>query len=98
MHKLPEFWMNVFQLLAWCVAIVGGPWAIVRGLGESRENRKERELRRRWDQPKGGKEQADALSAKAWTAMTMLDWSSRRSFDSSGGQFVPIDDDTMRKA
>jgi hypothetical protein len=98
MHKLPEFWMNVFQLLAWCAAIAGGLWAIVRGLGESRENRKERELRRRWDQAKVGKELVDELIATAWNAMTMLDWSGGRSFDIGGGQLVSIDDDTMRKA
>jgi hypothetical protein len=98
MNKPPDFWKDMFQMAAWGVAIATGLWAIIRGLNESRENRHERELRRRWDQAKVGKELTDELIEKAWDAMEMLDWAGGRSFDIGGGVMVAVNDEMLRKA
>jgi hypothetical protein len=82
---------TLISLIATLVGIVGGLFALFRGVDEVRQSREIRQQEFRWKQADAAKELIEKMSAdkNARCAMKMLDWENRQ-FDDNGRQTAPI--------
>lgn len=82
---------TVISLIATLVGIVGGLFALFRGVDEVRQSREIRQQEFRWKQADAAKELIEKMSAdkNVRCAMKMLDWENRQ-FDDNGRQTAPI--------
>lgn len=80
------------SLIATLVGIIGGLFALFRGIDEVRQSREIRQQEFRWKQADAAKELLEKLGQHYHSrdAMRMLDWSGRRYEDGNNRQTEPI--------
>jgi hypothetical protein len=76
---MPQFWIDVAQVVSWLVASIGGVIAAFIAISQSRRDIFERMKSRRWKQAEMAKIVLDEVynDEKARSALYMLDWNGR---------------------